>query len=171
MKLTVGVTKKLGLPAYSSVGASCNVEFELDSTMLHDLDGFHSQVRAAYDACRQAVNDELARLQFQATTAAPVHSLSANGQDRHAPRDDGPGHTGASAPGANGAVVRNSGPGGQPFKAATPSQVKAICAISRNQHADLSGLLRSDYGVNHPEELSLVQASDLIDRLQAAGSA
>jgi len=40
LKLNVGVSKKLGLPEYSSVGASCNVEVELDSTMLHDLDGF-----------------------------------------------------------------------------------------------------------------------------------
>jgi hypothetical protein len=29
MRLTVGVTKKVGLPEFSSVGASCGVEVEL----------------------------------------------------------------------------------------------------------------------------------------------
>jgi hypothetical protein len=171
MKLTVGVTKKLGLPAYSSVGASCTVEVELDGTLFQDLDGFRSQVRAAYDACRQAVHDELARLQVQVTGAATLHSSSASDHDRQAPSEDGRGNTNESAPAANGAPVRRDTSGGRPFKAATPSQVKAICAIARSQHADLEGLLRHDYGVNQPEELSLVQASDLIDRLRAVGSA
>ena len=32
LKLNVGVSRKVGLPDYGSVGASCNVEVELDST-------------------------------------------------------------------------------------------------------------------------------------------
>ena len=40
MKLNVGVSRKVGLPDYGSVGASCNLELELDSGMLdRDLDG------------------------------------------------------------------------------------------------------------------------------------
>ena len=31
LKLTAGVSRKLGLPGYSSVGAICHVELELDS--------------------------------------------------------------------------------------------------------------------------------------------
>src|SRR3954468_2144283 len=64
MKLNVGVSRKVGLPDYGSVGASCNLELELDSGLLeHDLDGFHARIRGAYVAAHQAVHDELARLQ------------------------------------------------------------------------------------------------------------
>ena len=39
MKLNVGLSKKVGLPDYGSLGASCHVELELDSTLLAtDLD-------------------------------------------------------------------------------------------------------------------------------------
>ena len=70
LKLNVGVSKKVGLPEYSSVGATCNLEVELDLGTLDDLEGFHERARDAYVACHQAVNDELARLQGQA--ARPV---------------------------------------------------------------------------------------------------
>jgi hypothetical protein len=55
MTLNVGLSRKLGLPDYGSLGASCNVTVELDAALLRDdLDGFHAEVRNAYTACRQA---------------------------------------------------------------------------------------------------------------------
>ena len=71
LKTTVGLCKKLGLPDYGSLGATCHVEFELDAEHVQqDLDTFHQQVQAAFVACRQAVQDELARQ--QATQPAPA---------------------------------------------------------------------------------------------------
>src|SRR5262245_62255210 len=64
LKLSVGVSRKVGQPDYGSVGASCQLELEVDSALLErDLDGFHARVRDAYVAAHQAVHDELARLQ------------------------------------------------------------------------------------------------------------
>ena len=41
MKLNLGVSHKVGLPDYGSVGASCNLGLELDSDLLdRDLDAF-----------------------------------------------------------------------------------------------------------------------------------
>ena len=62
LKVSVGLSKKIGQPDYGSLGASCHVEYEADSVLLfHDLDTFHRQVKAAFVACKQAVQDELLR--------------------------------------------------------------------------------------------------------------
>lgn len=62
LKLNIGLSKKQGLPDYGSVGASCNVELELDSMALSNgQEQFHHAVQSTYKACRKAVDDELAR--------------------------------------------------------------------------------------------------------------
>ena len=155
LRLNVGVSRKLGLPEYSSAGASCNLELELPEGLLQtDLDEFQHRVRDAYVAAHQAVNDELARLQAQAgagTAPGPtgrVVDRAGRDVDRPAPRP-GAGRAGPSRP-------------------ATPSQVKAILSIARKQRADLDGLL-CELGVTRPEDLSLADASRLIDQLKLAG--
>jgi hypothetical protein len=63
LKLHAGVSKKVGLPGFSSASASCTIEAELDSSLLNDTQGFQMVVRRAYQSCEQAVQDEIARLQ------------------------------------------------------------------------------------------------------------
>jgi hypothetical protein len=157
LKLNVSVSRKVGQPDYGSLGASCALELELNEGLLHsDLDGFQQQVRNAYVACNQAVSDELARHQ-----ASPVNPRT-NGPGASA-SDHGPGNgNGPARPGANGSRGRSGKP-------ATPSQAKAIYAIARSQRADLEGLLRDEYGVDRPEDLSLADASKFIDQLKAVG--
>src|SRR5450755_3298215 len=83
MKVSVGLSKKLGLPDYGSLGASCHVEVELDGSMLQtDVDKFHQHVRRAYQACAQAVNEELTRSNGHpapAQSPAPANGNGANG--------------------------------------------------------------------------------------------
>ena len=160
IKLNVGVSRKVGLPDYCSVGASCNLELELDTALLEkDLEGFHARIREAYVAAQQAVHDELARLHAQRTDAPErtgelvhVGSSPRNGFSR-----------------TNGSEERRrfQGERSRTVKPATPNQVKAIVAISRNQDTDLAGLLRHEYKVDRPEDLTFWQASELIDLLKA----
>jgi hypothetical protein len=51
----VEICKKIGQPDYGSLGASCNVEVELDQSLIFDdLDAFQERVMHAYTACREA---------------------------------------------------------------------------------------------------------------------
>ncbi|MCE9552604.1 MAG: hypothetical protein K8T91_04400 [Planctomycetes bacterium] len=62
LKLHVSVNKKIGLPEYSSLGAACGFELELDQSLLAaDPDGLQARIRQAYVACSRAVNEELQR--------------------------------------------------------------------------------------------------------------
>ena len=126
MKLNVGVSRKVGLPNYGSVGASCNLEMELDAGLLEkDLDGFHARIQGAYVAAHQAVYDELARLHAPATTEsgslspARARSLASNGTTRA---------------NGNGAVTtRSTSDRPRAPRPATTNQVKAIHAIAQSK--------------------------------------
>ena len=117
-------------------------------------------------AVHQAVHDELARL--QAPVAAPQdppvspirHASNGHGSNGQASNGhaSGNGHTDHQPAGRS----RNRKP-------ATENQVRAIRSIASRQHADLDGLLR-DLGVQRPEDLSLRQASELIDTLKTVAS-
>ena len=84
LKLHAGVSKKVGLPGFSSASASCTIEAELDSTLLNDTQGFQMVVRRAYQSCEQAVQDEIARLQGH------------DGASQHSAIHDGTDHTSSS---------------------------------------------------------------------------
>jgi len=96
LKLNVGLSKKIGLPDFGSLGASCHVEVELDGALLRsDLDGFHKQVKSAFTACRQAVSDELSRAVASTNGQTQPDSVAAAKSESRA-QSNGNGH----APGA-----------------------------------------------------------------------
>ena len=152
LTLNVGLSKKVGLPDYGSLGVSCHVEVELDATLLlNDLDGFQQRVKQAYGACHQAVQDELHRQQN-------VGSTNSNG------------HTPANG---NGQPTNGGRTNGQPrdqTRRATASQIRAIEAIARRQQMDLANLLRQRFGTDQTADLSITEASGLIDELKAAAN-
>ena len=81
LKLSVGLTKKIGQPDYGSLGAAWHVELELDHGVLNgDPATFQQRARQAFTACCQAVNDELNRQTGStidtAVTAKPVLGAS-----------------------------------------------------------------------------------------------
>lgn len=157
LKLNVGVSRKLGLPGYSSAGASCNVELELDSGLLqNDLMTFQAHVRGAFAAARQAVDEELARLQ-----AGPCpREAQPHPSNGHVPRN-------GLAVVAGGHPSRPSRQREAPRKSATQNQVNALWAIARSRNLDLEETLQAECGVERPEELTVREASEFIDRLKA----
>jgi hypothetical protein len=155
LKLHAGVSKKVGLPGFSSASASCTIEAELDSSLLQDHDGFQTVVRRAYQSCEQAVQDQIARL----TTEGPV---VAQPQEIVEVRTS-PAITGASVNRIPAAQLSNQ-PSPRP---ATASQVRALRAICARRKIDLVALLRERFGLTTADELGIRQASNLIDELKS----
>ena len=59
LKLHAGVSKKVGLPGFSSASASCTIEAELDSSLLQDREGFRIVViRQASDLIDELKSDD-----------------------------------------------------------------------------------------------------------------
>ena len=146
--LSVGLQKKVGLPDYGSFGASCHVEFEIDRCLIdQDLDGFHQKVADAFAACRQAVNDQLAP---QPTQHSPTN---------------GNGHAGNNSI-RNGHAHTNGNGARQEVGSATQSQVRAIFAIARREQVDPATVVRERFNVQRPEDLTIREASTLIDDLK-----
>jgi len=149
LTLNVGISKKLGLPDYGSVGAICNVSVELDAALLtQDTDGFQRHVHNAYAACAKAVNDELAR---------------------HKPSADAGSNGNTNRVGSNGGTNGN-GSRRSTGRSATQSQVRAIHAIANRQRIDLTAELRSRFGVDRPDDLAITEASELIDSMKATAN-
>lgn len=129
---------KIGLPDYGSKGASVNLELELDTSLVNSPDRLQDHIKALFEQARIAVEAELFGRE-----ASPGHAQ--NGSSANSSR--------------NGHHRQNGRP-------ATDSQVRALHAIANRQKLDLSALLERQYRVSRPEDLSLQQASQLIDERQ-----
>jgi hypothetical protein len=164
LKLHAGISRKVGLPGFSSASASCHIEAELDSSLLQDREGFQIVVQRAYQSCEQAVQDQIARL-----TEADANSHSDSRPNQPEVIEVRTSHTVVGARLTNGAGTpapsRFSNPPSP--RPATASQVKAIRAICARRRIDLLSLLRERYGLGTADELGIRQASVLIDELKS----
>jgi len=148
LRLNVGVSRKLGLPNYGSIGASCAVEVELEPLAFHDGDMLRSRCQEAFATCRQAVEDELGKQQACARS----------------PTDDGEGN--ATAPETQNGNAR---PGNSIVPLATARQIDFAYHLAREIRAlggqRLSVLVEQLYD-RKIEELTSPEASRLIDLLK-----
>jgi hypothetical protein len=161
LKLHAGVSKKVGLPGFSSASASCTIEAELDSSLLQDREGFQIVVQRAYQSCEQAVEDQIARLTSDGDNQPQPQELV---EVRTSPAISGAQITTKGADlGMTNSVIFRDAPSPRP---ATASQVKAIRAIAARRKIDLVGLLRERFGLTTADELGIRQASNLIDELK-----
>ena len=152
MRLNVGLSKKIGLPDYGSLGASANLELELDSGAIGDPDRLRQQVRHLFGLAKASVEEELNQQQ----AGMPNAGGDAHSRDPHN-NGNRNGHTISNG---NGHSRHSNG------RTATQSQVRAIKAIASRLRLDLSHQL-GHYGVSAVEDLGIQQASELIDTLKA----
>lgn len=152
IKINVGLSRKIGQPNFGSLGASCHLDLELDAQMLREQPQWAQvKIREAFTLCRQSIDAELA--QSDQPDLQPLHP---------APAITGPSHW--QPPEQQAVSSRGSG-GPRP---ATPAQVKAIHTIAGKTGVTLASELSRRFGVAHPQQLSLRQASEMIDYLKAS---
>jgi hypothetical protein len=149
LKLNVGLNKKIGEANYGSRGASVNVELELDSGLVTEPGKLQERIRQLFGVVRASLAEELkghSNGQARSSDRPPVNQPQTNG---------------------NGTGQRSdNGQKTQP-RPATQSQVRAIGAIAKRLQLDLDDLLRTRYQVRRTQDLSIKEASQLIDELKS----
>lgn len=149
LKLNVGFTKKIGEANYGSRGAAVNLELELDGGLVGDPERLKERIRQLFTLAKASVDEELA-------VPSPDNSSPED------PKNNGNGHANGQPHGR--AQRRDK------TRPATASQVRALQAIAERRQLDLVGLLTERFGTRDPAEITITEASALIDELKAHGS-
>jgi hypothetical protein len=83
LKANIGLSKKVGLPDYGSLGASCHIEVELETSLLDSKPAeFHNHVQRIYQACSAAVESQLAN-QKPNSNRQQTHMLQVSSNGHH----------------------------------------------------------------------------------------
>lgn len=146
-KVTVGLQQKVGQPNFGSIGASCSIEVHLDDDEAVHPELVASRVRQAFTQCRDVIAKELS-----------LHDAVKPGEAQ--------GREPEQRPVASRSTTERSGTSNRPPRTATEAQVRAIRAIASKAGVSLASELEQGFGVRNPNQLTIAQASQLIDSLK-----
>ena len=157
INVTCGLSKKIGMPDFGSLGASCEIAFEVERSQLEtNLDQFRSVVRSVFLQCKEAVEEQLSiQTQMRRPESAATVEVPQGLVKVIDPQPMTPTSPSASLP----APARQAG-------SITVSQLRAIRAIARRVQTNALELIRDRFGKSSLEELDIRQASDVIDELK-----
>lgn len=149
LKASIGLSRKVGQENYGSLGANCQLEIELDASLIGDAEAFHEKIQRLYAMANQAVNDQLNQQTANRNTngnghARPVNGRNGNGVNAR-PQDDTD-----NTPASN-------------------RQIKYLLDIARQRHqmnlAQTAEFCEQAVGTNDVYQLTRSQASTVIDKL------
>jgi hypothetical protein len=155
-KINVGLSRKIGQPNFGSLGASCHIDLEIDpQTASLGPDAIQQQILAAFAVCKQSVDTELAQCDKPDTHATvygfhPAEQPSAPRRQTYQP------------PASDPSVATTQR---QP-RPATAAQIKALHTIASRSGLTLASELQQQYGLTNPQQLTIQQASHMIDHLK-----
>ena len=149
LKLNAGFSRKVGDPNYGSRGASVNVELELESGLVGEPEALLTRIRQLFDLARRSVDAELAGN----------------------PAESGNGRLAGVPPGRSNGNQRNQSAGTSQPRAATASQLRAIRSICQRLNLNADRLASERFRVSGLDQLTLSEASSLIDELKASQDA
>jgi hypothetical protein len=147
MKLNVGLCRKVGEPGFSSRGASLNLELEIDSGLAAEPGKLHAKIRELFSLVQTSLAEEV----------NGGHAVAGNGT----PQTKEP-VTPTTPTTVNGRQQQRG-----VARSATLAQVKALFGIARQKGVDLKALLQNRCQVQRADDLTVRQASTLIDELRS----
>jgi len=153
IKLSANLSKKVPIPAREFSSQSYGAGMEIEVSDGADAQEITQRLQNIHGLLEKSIDDQMAR--------AGAGKTAALQPPKRPFLDEGIG----SPPPSNGDGNGSSRPGNG---RASPRQVKAVFAISKDKGMDsndLVELLRAEYAVDRPEDLSVQHASDLISRL------
>ena len=148
IRITVGTCRKIGLENFSSAGANCSMEIEVDAELLHgNQQVLAERIRRAYEVCNASVNDQL---ESSIRDKKPTTSVATGGVNTIQQPISKP---------TNGETVK---------RPATESQRRAIVGMASRQGINIEQLILQRFGIGRISDLDLWQASQLISSLREA---
>lgn len=135
LKLSIGMSRKVGEPNFGSRGATVGLEMEVDSGIVDQPRELHARIAGLFRLAKASVDRELDSDSAMEVPHTQAHV--ANGVD--------------------------------PIRMATANQIRAIYAIATERKIDLLTELRSRFDVARLEDLTLLQASELISAFRRVG--
>ena len=169
MKLNVGLSRKVGEPNYGSRGATVNLELELDSTLVAEPERLQERIRELFGLANASIDEEL----HVEPTPPAANAQRSTAQPATPPRQPhANGRNGASRSSPNG--YRSNGNSRQPTNnppPATASQIRALHAIANRQGLNLEAALQERFDLSDAATLTVAEASQLIDELNATNTA
>ena len=168
LKLNVGLSRKVGEPNYGSRGATVNLELEVDSTLAAEPDRLQERIRELFLLAKASVDEELRG----APSSPNALGQHATGQAADNTRQQHANGRSGAARSANGAY-RSNGNGRQSNNPppATASQIRALHAISNRLGLTLETVLEDRFNLSDAATLTVAEASQLIDELNATNTA
>ena len=140
-KITVGLQQKVGQPNYGSLGATCHLELTLTNDEARNTDAITSRIRDAFTCCRDRIAEELG--------SDPPRPYSPDGSREQT----------ETRPPQNGRI-----------RPASEAQIRALHAIAAKHGIVLASELEAQFGVTTPAELTIRQASQMIDALKSTAA-
>ena len=168
MKLNVGLSRKVGEPNYGSRGATVNLELEVDSTLAAEPDRLQDRIRELFGLAKMSIDEEL---QGDPSQPAASQQRSTDRTATSTRQQHANGRSGGSRAATNGA--RSNGNGRQSTNTpppATASQVRALHAIANRLGLNLEDVVQDRFNISDATVLTVAEASQLIDDLNAANT-
>ena len=169
MKLNVGLSRKVGEANYGSRGATVNLELEVDSTLVAEPERLQERIRELFGLAKASIDEEL-HVEPTQTAATAQRSTAQPATPPRQPHANG--RNGASRSTTTG--YRSNGNGRQPSNnppPATASQGRALHAIATRLGIDLEVEIQDRFDISDAATLTVAEASQLIDELNATNTA
>ena len=146
-----------------------NLELEFDSTLASEPDRLQERIRELFGLAKASIDEELHVEPTQAASDAqrPTGKVETTLRQQHAT-----GRNGASRSTTNG--YRSNGNGRQPTNnppPATASQIRALHAIANRLGLNLEAVLQDRFDISDAATLTVAEASQMIDELNATNTA